>query len=186
MKKELICSKLERESCSSSSNQSELDTSESSGSVHHHHHRKGSSIERMLDNEIHNQLAKCSMLFPAADEESLEDDEPTMRKNYFIELNTHEFDLIKEIECATETAGFYDENRFQLIGEVNDLIYALNLAETYIMKTVKFCKALAAFRTLNQEDQLIMLKDFFTELILVRFCYCFNPEKDGIPVIEVC
>lgn len=114
------------------------------------------------------------------------DDEPVLiRPNYYIELNVHEFSLIREIEAATETAAFYDESRFQLVGEVNDLIYALNLAETYIKKTIKFCKAINAFKVLSQDDQLTIMKDFFTELMLIRFCFVFNAEKDGIPVIEV-
>lgn len=110
---------------------------------------------------------------------------PVIRPNYYIELNVHEFALIQEIEAATEAAGFYDESRFQLVGEVKDLIYALNLAETYIKKTIKFCKAIGAFKTLSQDDQLTIMKDFFPELMLVRFCFVFNAEKDGIPVIEV-
>lgn len=202
MKRELICSKLERESAgSSSSNYSEVDGSDLSGGGSTSaltHHRKRSNIERLLDHEIQNQLAKCSMpAFPregengAAEQEDMislevDDDEPVLiRPNYYIELNVHEFSLIREIEAATETAAFYDESRFQLVGEVNDLIYALNLAETYIKKTIKFCKAINAFKVLSQDDQLTIMKDFFTELMLIRFCFVFNAEKDGIPVIEV-
>lgn len=204
MKRELICSKLDRESAgSSSSNYSEVDCSEiSSGNGFHQGYRKRSStVERMLDHEIQNQLAKCSMLYASTSTDgnaslentgkrSLEEEEdemelPVLRPNYYIELNVHEFALIQEIEVATETAGFYDESRFQLVGEVNDLIYALNLAETYIKKTIKFCKAIGAFRGLSQDDQLTIMKDFFPELMLIRFCFVFNPEKDGFPVIEV-
>jgi len=102
-----------------------------------------------------------------------------------MELNTHERDLLSEIEHANVIAAFYDENRLQVIGEVTDLVYALNLAELYIKKTIKFCKNFLAFRTLIQDDQLAILKSFFTELMIVRFAFVFNPEKDGYPVIEV-
>jgi len=91
---------------------------------------------------------------------------------------------LREIEHATDVAAFYDENRLQVIGEVTDLVYALNLAELYIKKTIRFCKSFAAFKMLIQEDQLSILKAFFSELMIVRFAFVFNPEKDGYPVIE--
>ena len=102
-----------------------------------------------------------------------------------IELAANEQILIEEIVSASKCAEFYDENHFKIVGEVTDLIYALNLGELYIKKTIKFCKSISMFRGLNQQDQLVMLKDFFTEMMIVRFGYVYDPVRDALPVIEV-
>lgn len=107
------------------------------------------------------------------------------RQLYCLELNPLELDHIQEIQLACRASSFYDENRLQLIGEAADLVYALNLAEPYVKKTIKFIKSIAAFRQLNQDVQLTMLKSFFTELLLIRFAFVFDQEKDGFAVFEV-
>ncbi len=110
---------------------------------------------------------------------------PLPRQLYCLELNPLELDHIQEIQLACRASSFYDENRLQLIGEAADLVYALNLAEPYVKKTIKFIKSIAAFRQLNQDFQLKMLKNFFTELLLIRFAFVFDQEKDGFTVFEV-
>lgn len=101
-------------------------------------------------------------------------------------LTETEFEQISEIIHATLMAKFYDVSQFKIIGEITDLIYALNLAELYIRKTILFCKNIAVFEQLQEDDQLILLKDFFTELMLVRIGYVFDFEREAFIVIKVC
>lgn len=191
MKKELICSKLEKEgSCAASTSSSsnfEVDSSQGSPASSASSSFIQTNIEKILEVDIRSKLSMCALLFPLGTEEKMLEatKNPNKRIKYEIGLNAQEKELLKEVEQATEAAAFYDENRLQVIGEVTDLIYALNLAELYIKKTIRFCKSVSAFRCINQEDQLLILKSFFTELMIVRFAFVFNPEKDGYPVIEV-
>lgn len=101
-------------------------------------------------------------------------------------LTETEFEQISEILHATLMAKFYDESQFKIIGEITDLIYALNLAELYIRKTILFCKNIAVFEQLQEDDQLILLKNFFTELMLIRIGYVFDVEREAFIVIKVC
>ncbi|KAH9407863.1 Ligand binding domain of hormone receptors protein [Tyrophagus putrescentiae] len=103
--------------------------------------------------------------------------------NIFV-LSDWERQEIATIQEATEVAGFFEESTFQVVGEMTNLIEALNLAELYITKTIKFCKHFPLFRAFPQDDQLLLLKDFFTELMLVRICYVFVPDKDAFVVIQ--
>lgn len=102
-----------------------------------------------------------------------------------VQLADWELRTIGAVAEASKLAGFFEENTFQVVGEMTNLIEALNLAELYIKKTIKFCKHFEAFRELPQDDQLLLLKDFFTELMLIRICYVFVPEKDAFVVIQV-
>ena len=44
---------------------------------------------------------------------------------------------------------------------------------------------LLAFKCLTQDNQLGILKGFFTEMIIVCFSFTVIPERDGFPIIEV-
>ena len=73
-------------------------------------------------------------------------------------LSEWERQEIATIQEATEVAGFFEESTFQVVGEMTNLIEALNLAELYITKTIKFCKHFPLFRAFPQDDQLLLLK----------------------------
>lgn len=92
---------------------------------------------------------------------------------------------MKEIEQATEYAAFFNANRMVIIGEATNLVFALNCAELYIRKAIKFCKSFAAFKVLSQDDQLTLIKGFFAELMIIRLSFVFDRLKDGWPVIIV-
>lgn len=139
-----------------------------------------------IDLQINEQIEKTLMV--SEDFQQFELVEPILplpRQLYTLELNPLELDHIQEIQLASRASSFYDENRLQLIGEASDLVYALNLAATYVKKTIKFIKSISAFRQLNQDVQLTILKSFFTELLLIRFAFVFDQEKDGFAVFEV-
>ena len=38
---------------------------------------------------------------------------------------------------------------------------------------------------INKENQLLIIKPYFTEILLIRFAFAYNYEHDAISVIEV-
>ncbi|KAH9407866.1 Ligand binding domain of hormone receptors protein [Tyrophagus putrescentiae] len=181
--------------------------------VHLHSKKRSKSfpltkVELQLEEIIREKMATVSMLFPAtatASEEEEEEEElpgntpgrlapaegglsknkSKQRKGTAIELNSYELACIEEVKHAANEASFYDKTKFPVIGEVPNLIYALNLAELYIRKMIKLCKNINAFKCLTQDNQLGILKGFFTEMIIVCFSFTVIPERDGFPIIEV-
>lgn len=159
MKKELIYSKLEKVSSSApsptstkrsqnsdSADQQLLDQT-ADDSLNHLHTKKRSKsypltkVELQLEEMIREKMATVSMLFPATAEEELPGvvgrspevpNRAKVSKHTCIELNSYELQCIEEVKNAANEASFYDKTKFPVIGEVPNLIYALNLAELYI------------------------------------------------------
>lgn len=137
-----------------------LDQTDNSCNFVHLHSKKRSKsfpltkVELQLEEIIREKMATVSMLFPAtatASEEEEEEELPgntpgrlapaegglrknksKQRKGTAIELNSYELACIEEVKHAANEASFYDKTKFPVIGEVPNLIYALNLAELYI------------------------------------------------------
>lgn len=57
--------------------------------------------------------------------------------------------------------------------DIND---ALSLAQHYIRKVIKFCKCLSPFRALPPDDQLLIIKSFFSEMLILQIAFMFKPE----------
>ena len=87
------------------------------------------------------------------------------------------------MRAATRAAGFSEEEEkhLDIIGEVTDFNDALRLAQHYIRKIIKFVKSLAAFRAFSSDDQLIILKGFFSEMLILQIAYMFRPEWGAVP-----
>lgn len=80
---------------------------------------------------------------------------------------------------------FAEECTIPPVACATDLIYVLNLYELYGRKTIKFCKNINAFKVTDQENQMALVKSFFSELIIIRMVYSFELEKDGFTIIKV-
>src|SRR5699024_9122200 len=104
---------------------------------------------------------------------------------YSIELKEFEINFIREIQHANEKAGFFDANRYNVKGECNEIMEVIDIFEAYTRKIVKFCKGISAFCNLKQSDQLIILKEFVLELVMIRVAFLYNPELDAYPLIKV-
>ena len=96
-------------------------------------------------------------------------------------LNAHELELIGELEAAMGV--FADENSMRLIGQVDDYSVAFNLYGRYIRPVVRFCKAIPAFKALDQEDMLVVLKPFYAEIISVRTAFLYDRSLDGFRIL---
>ncbi len=94
------------------------------------------------------------------------------------ELNFIELHYIAQIVRAS-AAAFKDEDSAPVVANATDVVYILNLAEYYIGKTIRFAKSLSAFLVLSQEDQLALLKAFFTELLILRLGFFYQAATDG-------
>lgn len=98
-------------------------------------------------------------------------------------LTVHEAQYLTVITTAASV--FADEESAPLAANSTELLYALNLTEVYIRKSVLFCKRLPAFKGLEAEDQLIQLKGFLTEFLILRCAFTYRSEADGFLVIQV-
>lgn len=142
------------------------------------------NVDAFINSEVENQLLiyHASNPFEVNEAISL----PLPKQIHSLALTQQEINQIQEIQMATHASAMHDEAQLNLIGETADLIYALNLAELYVKKSINFCKHISAFKCIsNQNDKISLLKQFITELMLIRFAFSFNIEKDGFPVFEV-
>lgn len=141
-------------------------------------------VDAFINSQVENQLIiyHASNPFEVTEAISL----PLPKQIHSLALTQQEIGQIQEIQLATHASAMHDETQLNLIGETADLIYALNLAELYVKKSITFCKHISAFKCIsNQNDKISLLKQWLTELMLIRFAFSFNAEKDGFPVFEV-
>lgn len=99
------------------------------------------------------------------------------------QLTAYEIQCINQI--VTVSAIFQDERKLEIRGNVEDIVGALNLLEFYGKKLITFAKSIAAFSSLNSEDQLILIKEYFLEKMILRAAFNYNWEHDGYPQVGV-
>lgn len=90
------------------------------------------------------------------------------------ELSEREFGLIKEIIDANQRIKFncfHCENDGDLFPILNDMGNLINRATKYITKTISFCKLISPFQSLTSADQLILLKNFFHEIMVIHIAF---------------
>lgn len=80
---------------------------------------------------------------------------------------------------------FTEELSLQVRGEAKSFRESCNLPALYIRKIIRFCKNVVQFKMINKENQLLIIKPYFTEILLIRFAFAYNYEHDAISVIEV-
>lgn len=90
-------------------------------------------------------------------------------------------ELIVELESAM--GHFADENSMRVIGQVEDYFTAFNLYGRYIKSIVRYCKAIPSFKSLEQDDQLTVLKPFYAEVISIRTAFLYNQALDGFRIL---
>jgi len=158
--------------------------------------QKNSTLLGILENPsaVHQQSGSLRSLLEAeqADELKLEAVETTSnlapsctrKKKYATYLNSHERNLIAQIQSAMSV--FEDENSLRLVDRTDVGVYdALNMHLFYARRIVKFARSFPAFKCLPQEDQLCILKAFCFEFLSMRFAFIYDIEKDGHAVLAV-
>lgn len=78
---------------------------------------------------------------------------------------------------------FAEELSLPVTGEASSFGHACNLPGLYIRKIIRFCKSIPEFKCLSNEDQLKIIKPYFTEMLLVRFTFAFSEEHNAFRVI---
>ena len=92
--------------------------------------------------------------------------------------------MIEDINEAN-AANFVEELDIEVKAEIVTFTDGLNSPSVYIRRIIKFCKSIAAFRRLDREDQLLVVKPYFTEMLLARFSFAYSLKEDAFPVIAV-
>lgn len=101
--------------------------------------------------------------------------------------NLNDFERFKmaEVESAFALVGG-DENRLPMTSpsviDVYDSFWFLHVA---VKVAIRFCRQLEAFNRLKEVDQLSLLKSFLFSILMIRFAWSFDFEKDGWPVLKV-
>ena len=98
-------------------------------------------------------------------------------------IQKHDQELIQEIQHAISI--FVDENSVELLDDQPSLVDCINYSASYVKRVIKFCKRIQAFTTLKSDDQLIILKAFFREMLMIYFSFNFDLDKDGYPLMKV-
>ena len=106
------------------------------------------------------------------------------QRRFASNLTILERELIAELQTSIDEC-FEEEHKLIVIGEIDDFVQAINFPVLYVRRIVKFCKKISAFRQLTSDDQLIILKPFFIELLAVRFTYYFDIVNDGHYILKV-
>ena len=101
------------------------------------------------------------------------------------QLHLKAYESVYFNEIQNSMAIFVDECKLPVSGHETNLLAITNIYSSYIGYVIKYCKRFAAFRGLPAEDQLIVLKNCFQEMLTIRSAFNYNPEKDEILAIAV-
>lgn len=130
-------------------------------------------FDKLLENSIKSTISH-------GDDTDVDENIDTSSGDTF-RLTSHEQRLIDQIHKASSV--FEEENRLQLIGDI-DLEDSLRLPEFYIRRSIRFCKHISTFRSLNRTDQAEILKAFCLTVIMIRACFCYEVQQDGFRMLE--
>ena len=101
-----------------------------------------------------------------------------------INFSKYELEKLKEIQNAISIFG--NESHLEIVGEAKSLAEAFNLPGSYVKKMAIFCKKISSFDCLQQATQIILMKQFFFYLVLIRMAFSFDDANDGSAIpIEV-
>ena len=103
------------------------------------------------------------------------------KTEYNQDLLPYDLQRIREIELASKV--FPNEHAHRLIGCSDDLLYLANLGEHYAHRTVQYCRGIDAFRALNNQDRLQVMKSFYPEMNAVHMSYIYLEKKDGLRLL---
>src|SRR5699024_3625855 len=107
----------------------------------------------------------------------------TRKRHYATALTAHEWKLIREVQTAMEV--FEDERTLPIVGEFTSFMQSYNWSQVYSGRVSSFCQNMSPFNVLNHQDQLILLKAFYFELLNFRFFYMTDEKQDGFLVLAV-
>lgn len=98
-------------------------------------------------------------------------------------LNAYEQNQIREVQKACSV--FVDEHSIENVRPLKSMSECWGQPELYPRMTVQLCTQIAGFNQLNSHDQLLILKPFCWDVLMVRFAFQFDLEKNGFLIIEV-
>lgn len=145
--------------------------------------RLNSETELFVSNWIQNILKTDNSLsnFPSSDNFIPRSISPNVSSHSNRSLFPAEIRLLTEIDLALGV--FEDETQLPLSGVVTNLVGVFNWPSVYARRIVKFCKSMSAFKILPQDDQLLILKYFYMNLLTCRVSFTWNEAQFGYPII---
>lgn len=105
------------------------------------------------------------------------------KRNYAIDLSGRERNVISELQNALKI--FVDERTLPEARETTNIFEILSWPRLYAKKVIKFCKSIQTFKHLNENDQLIILKKSYFQILFVRSVFAFDIPRNGYHVMEV-
>lgn len=100
-----------------------------------------------------------------------------------INCNSYEMSFFAEVQSAMSI--FLDERTLPVEKNATNLLNIFNTHGFYIRKIIRYCKKINAFAVLKEADQLIILKEFYCDILTIRASFNYDTEKDGFPFLEV-
>lgn len=97
--------------------------------------------------------------------------------------NTLEAQYLIEIENAMNV--FIDEQNVHFVGESKGLPFVLTNSAFYVELVARFGSRFSAFQCLNRNDQMLLLKSAFPDVLSVRTAFSYNVQIDGFYLFEV-
>ncbi|PVD27785.1 hypothetical protein C0Q70_12958 [Pomacea canaliculata] len=83
--------------------------------------------------------------------------------------------LIEEVQFAMEESSFLATTSTSLKALPTNPTEFINVAECFVRKLIKVAKHILAFRTLNKDDQIALLKGAVVDIMMLRSAVNYNP-----------
>lgn len=99
-------------------------------------------------------------------------------------LSYYERQMIGQIQNAMSL--FEEEKTLPVRCVVTKINDSINWPVFYAKRIIKFCKRIPPFNDLTKEDQLIIIKPFYIQLLSVRCYFMFDYKQNGYYVLAVC
>lgn len=101
---------------------------------------------------------------------------------------SHCLEVIKKVTMIFHEAAPPIGKGIQIIGYATDLVQVFNNQEAHIQNMLSFTNSIGGFQSLAQQDQLVMFKAAFPEILLLRSAFFFNFEKNAFltRLVSVC
>jgi len=91
-------------------------------------------------------------------------------------------------EAQQAQCVFPNEHDCKVVGIIKtkrEFFAIFDKMEFYVQKAIGFCYNFSVFNNLKTEEQLLMLKPFIMDLLLLRFSFTMDLESKSMPLIVV-
>ena len=98
-------------------------------------------------------------------------------------LRPQEIKMINHVNYAMSI--FKEDSEAKITRYETEMIKFYDLPGNMIERCIKFCKSFPCFCSLTQDDQIVLLKTYFTKFMSVKYTFYYSMEHDGFPMFHV-